>query len=155
MKLLSKILFIYIVSICTISYANQGMIVNTKSFTIPIFITQESSIEGVNIVLSYDPKYLKLSNLTLKGGILSKWENFCRLIKSKGLAAIALSGEKIIKGKGKIAFISFEILQFSNSIPNILLKKLHCNGKAISGGFLLKDNNIKRNLKIYYDNKMK
>jgi len=114
--------------------ASQG-----DSLTIPVILepgTDHPEIEGIDIVVQFDPNGLDMTGVTLIDGPLADWESHLQLIRKEdeGLAAIRIYGsDKVtISENENIAFINFNA---TGSTSALSLKKFELNEADASGGF--------------------
>lgn len=121
--------------------ASQG-----DSLTIPVVLeagTAQSDIEGIDIVIRFDPNGLDLTNVTLIGGPLAGWERHLQVIRKEGegLAAIKIFGSDTVtvSEDTNIAFISFNVTGLSGSAPAFSFEAFALNEADASGGFGVND----------------
>jgi len=104
-----------------------------SAIRVPMVLSSEERIEGIDISVSFDPSLLTLDDITLNGGILA---NKYYAIESKPTDSsdivsfmIYSTDEKMYTGKGTVAYIQFNISeQVSENVHTTLhLTKFDCN----------------------------
>ena len=121
---------------------NMDMHVNSNEIlSIPIAISEQQAIEGVEIVINYDDEKLFFNNFELMGDITS-YNLMINDLTPGELSLIAYSSSSIENVDNIFGEISFDILdkEMSNSI--IALNKILINGKNVSSGFLVFDDGV-------------
>ncbi|QTA86210.1 S8 family serine peptidase [Desulfonema magnum] len=108
--------------------------------TIPVVLSQDMAIEGIDIKLTYDADVLELTGATLAGGIL-EYEGYALLTGTEdGEATLVISAaDRTFTGSGETVFLSFDVIGKSGNTSAVSLTKFECNEEAAVGGFQLRD----------------
>ncbi len=121
--------------------------VSSSSFILPVVLTQESTIESLDIKISgYNPSIIEKTDVSLTGGILENKSYSLSDNSSDDSVNIVLYAQSaIVSGKGKILFISFNIK--AEGDVTLSLDTLELNEAPADGGFEI-SGSVSRNVKI-------
>ena len=111
-----------------------------ESISLPIYIQNEVSIEGVDISIKYDPESLVLQNFSELNGILDN--SLYKIITNYSMPGeFRLIGYAIsnpMDASGLLGNLNFKVIGHNNSSSNIEIEKMTVN-EISEGGFLIQN----------------
>ncbi|ETR74077.1 MAG: hypothetical protein OMM_00466 [Candidatus Magnetoglobus multicellularis str. Araruama] len=106
--------------------------------SIPVVLSEEKTIESLNLNIQCDPEKLKITGMTLDNTILSAGDYAfsVQIDEDSGFAVFPISSQgTAISAKGTVAYILLEVLGSEGDITLLDLPKLTCNENRVFGGF--------------------
>jgi len=149
--LMKTVLLIFSLLVCSESsqiFAQTSELkVSSSSFTIPVVLTQESTIESLDVKISgYNPAFIEKTDVSLTGGILENKDYSLSDNSTSDSVSIVLYAQNTpISGKGNILFITFNIK--ADGDITLSLDILDLNESPADGGFEI-NGTVSRNVKI-------
>jgi hypothetical protein len=109
--------------------------VSSAEFTLPVVLSQEMTIESLDLEISgYDPALIETTEVTFAGGILeAKGYGLMDNSTESAVSLVMYAQSEIITGQGKLLYVSFHIKQQGEI--SLSLTRLEINEASVPGGF--------------------
>ncbi|KPA13601.1 secreted protein containing Cellulosome anchoring protein, cohesin region domain protein [Candidatus Magnetomorum sp. HK-1] len=125
----------------------KTILVNDDLISVPIKTSTETTIEGLDIQLNFDPMILSFVDATLAQTIF-EYQEYGIFSSSKvpGKVIIQIFAKNsVLHEKGNLVWVTFKIKKLQNT--DLSIDKLICNDQSFSGGFE-NDNSIYDRLRL-------
>ena len=110
--------------------------IQSAEFTVPIFLESDVPTEAIDISIEFDPIMLKVSDVTLAGGILDD-SGYALVTNVRGgeLTIVIYATDTLLPGSGEVLSVTFDSIGDSQGSSEVSLSAFKCNGQTASGGF--------------------
>ena len=132
LKTLILMFFLLFVSISAWAGGCEIAVRQNSEFTIAVGFSQDAEIEGVNMIVEFDPELLDNPRVTLEGGILE--ESYSSMVNdgTEGEIGIAAYATDPISDSGDVVFLIFDVGGKCSDRTTLSFKTLNLSSE---GGF--------------------
>jgi hypothetical protein len=120
--------------------------------TVPVILSQEAAIEGIDIEVEFDPAVLEVADVTLNRGILENEDYGLHFSKNAdgAMRVVIPARSELFTGTGDIAFVTFNVIGASGNTSAVSLAEFGCNEASAYGGFHI-NSNICRQIAVHVE----